>query len=143
MAATSTPHRPSYRRVLALPGARIFSLGGLVARLPMSMVSLGIVLLVATRTGSYGLAGTVSAAYLVANALFAVPQARLIDRLGQGRVLPGAVIVSALGLGGMMLAVELDSPSPWPHLLAALSGATLPQIGASVRARWSQIVPDK
>ncbi len=66
----------------------MFSMSGLVARLPISMVSLGIVLLVSTRTGSYSLAGAVSAAFLVANAVLAVPQARLIDRLGQSRVLP-------------------------------------------------------
>src|SRR5215208_3264737 len=143
MAATSTPHRPSYRRVLALPGARIFSLGGLVARLPMSMVSLGIVLLVATRTGSYSLAGSVSAAYLVANAAFAVPQARLIDRLGQSRVLPVSVSTFAVGLVATMAVVELDAAPPWPHLCAALAGAAQPQVGSSVRARWSYLVTDK
>ncbi len=62
----------TYRRVLALPGALAFSMSGLVARLPISMVSLGIVLLVSTRTGSYSLAGAVSASYLIASALFAV-----------------------------------------------------------------------
>ena len=87
----------TYRRVLTLPGALVFSGSGLVARLPISMVSLGIVLLVSTRTGSYSLAGTVAAAYLIANALFAVPQARLIDRLGQSRVLPLAAAVSVTG----------------------------------------------
>jgi hypothetical protein len=66
----------TYRRVLTLPGALVFSVSGLVARMPMSMVSLGIVLLVSTRTGSYSLAGTVSASFLVANALFAILQAR-------------------------------------------------------------------
>ena len=34
----------TYRRVLGLPGALVFSMSGLVARLPISMVSLGIVL---------------------------------------------------------------------------------------------------
>ena len=133
----------TYRRVLALPGALWFSMSGLVARLPISMVSLGIVLLVSGRTGSYALAGTVSAAYLIFNAAFAVPQARLIDRVGQSRVLPACVGVFALGLAGTMLTVELDSPVPWPHLCAALAGAALPQIGASVRARWTALVPDK
>ncbi|MDX6299037.1 MAG: hypothetical protein QOF53_251 [Nocardioidaceae bacterium] len=133
----------TYRRVLALPGALWFSMSGLVARLPISMVSLGIVLLVSGRTGSYALAGTVSAAYLIFNAAFAVPQARLIDRLGQSRVLPGCVAVFTLGLAGTMLTVELDAPVPWSHLCAALAGAALPQIGASVRARWTAIVPDK
>src|SRR4051794_32172187 len=86
MAAMFSP----YRRVLGMPGALAFSASGLVARLPISMVSLGIVLLVSTRTGSYSLAGSVSASYLIANALCAVLQARLVDRVGQRRGGPPA-----------------------------------------------------
>ncbi len=133
----------TYRRVLGLPGALAFSMSGLVARLPISMVSLGIVLLVSTRTGSYALAGTVSAAFLVTNAVFAVLQARLIDRRGQSRVLPWTISVFGVGLALMMLAVELDVPAPWPHLCAAVAGAAMPQVGSCVRARWSLLVPDK
>jgi MFS family permease len=133
----------TYRRVLGLPGALAFSLSGLVARLPISMVSLGIVILVSTRTGSYALAGTVSAAFLITNAVCAVLQARLIDRRGQSRVLPYAVGLFAGGLALMMLCVELDLPAPWPHLFAAASGAAMPQIGSCVRARWTHLVPDK
>jgi MFS family permease len=133
----------TYRRVLAVPGALGFSMSGLVARLPISMISLGIVLLVSGRTGSYALAGTVSAAFLVSNAVSAVPQARLIDRLGQSRVLPAATGVFVLGLAGTMATVQLDRPTPWPHLCAALAGIGMPQIGSCVRARWSAVVPDK
>ena len=133
----------TYRRVLGLPGALLFSMSGLVARLPISMVSLGIVLLVSTRTGSYSLAGSVTAAYLVATAGFAVLQARLIDRLGQSRVLPVSVGVFAAGLVAMMATVEADGRAPWPHLCAAVAGAAMPQIGSCVRARWSYLVPDK
>jgi MFS family permease len=135
--------RSSYGRALALPGALRFSLSGLVARMPMSMVSLGIVLLVSTRTGSYARAGGVSAAFLVANAVFATPQARLIDRLGQGRVLSAGASAFGLALVALMTCVELDVSPPWPHLAAALAGATLPQVGSSVRARWSYLVDDK
>ncbi len=133
----------TYRRVLAVPGALGFSMSGLVARLPISMISLGIVLLVSGRTGSYALAGTVSAAFLASNAVTAVPQARLIDRLGQSRVLPAATGVFVLGLAGTMATVQLDRPSPWPHLCAALAGMGMPQIGPCVRARWSLAVPRK
>ncbi len=132
-----------YRRVLALPGAWAFSMSGLVARLPISMVSLGIVLLVSTRTGSYALAGAVSASYLIANAVFAVLQGRLADRLGQSRVLPWTILVFSVALALMMWAVESEWPTPVPHLFAAVSGAALPQIGSCVRARWSHIVSDK
>lgn len=131
-----------YRRVLGLPGAWAFSMSGLVGRLPISMVSLGIVLLVSTRTGSYGLAGAVSASYLVSNAVFAVFQGRLADRLGQSRVLPWAVLVFTLGLALMMWAVEEGWPTPVPHVFAAVSGAALPQVGSFVRARWSSLLDD-
>jgi MFS family permease len=133
----------TYRRVLGLPGALVFSMSGLVARLPISMVSLGIVLLVSTRTGSYSLAGSVSAAFLVTNALFAVLQARMIDRRGQSRVLPWTITVFAVGLVLMMAAVESDVPAPWPHLCAAVAGAAMPQVGSCVRARWTYLVSDK
>jgi MFS family permease len=132
----------TYRRLLALPGALVFSMSGLVARLPIAMVSLGLVLLVSARTGSYSLAGAVSASFLIANAAVAVLQARLIDRLGQGRVLLPAALGFSAGMVATMAAVQLDRPAPWPQLCAALSGAAMPQIGSSIRARWSHLVPD-
>ena len=41
-----------------------------------------------------------SASFLVANASFAILQARLIDRLGQSRVLPVAAAMFASGWSG-------------------------------------------
>ncbi len=138
----ATPFEP-YRRVLTLPGAWVFSVSGLAARMPMAMVSLGIVLLVSTRTDSYGKAGAVAASFLVANASTGIVLARLIDRLGQGRVLPVAVGLFTIGLLGMMTAVESGQPPPWPHLFAAVAGIGSPPIGSSIRARWSHVVTDK
>lgn len=132
-----------YRRVLAVPGTRAFSFTGLVARLPISMVSLGIVLLVSDRTGSYGLAGAVAAAYLVGNAGFAVLQGRLADRLGQSTVLPWTILLFTVALSTLMLAVEAGWASPAPHALAVVAGAAMPQVGSCVRARWTHNVPDK
>lgn len=133
----------TYRRVLGLPGALAFSLSGLVARLPISMVGLGIVLLVSTRTGSYSLAGAISASFVLANAVFAVVQGRLSDRVGQGRLLPVGVAVFAVALVLMMAAVELSWGGPVAGAFAALAGAAQPQVGSMVRARWSHVVPDR
>jgi len=132
-----------YRRVLTLPGAWVFSVSGLVARMPIAMVSVGIVLLVSTRTGSYGLAGAVAASFMIANASTGILLGRLIDRLGQSRVLPAAAALFALGLVGMMAAVEAGGSTPWPQVLAAVAGAGSPPIGSSIRARWSHLVTDK
>jgi len=135
----------SYHRVLARPGALAFSSAALVARLPISMVGLGIVLLVEGRTGSYGLAGTVSAVFVLAEAAFAVLHGRWVDHYGQSRVLPLAISVFGAGLALMMLAVEQDWPRAWTYVFAAVAGAALPQVGASVRTRWAYLLdrPDE
>lgn len=130
----------TYRAILSRPGALAFSSAGVVARLPLSMVGLGIVLLVSSLTGSYGLAGSVTAAYLVANAVFSVVQGRLLDRLGQGRVLVVATWVFALSLTLTAMSVQNEWPRGLTYLAAALSGASLPAVGACVRARWSHVL---
>ncbi|MDX6371616.1 MAG: hypothetical protein QOD98_604 [Nocardioidaceae bacterium] len=130
----------SYRRILATPGALLFSATGLVGRLPISMAGLGIVLLVQAGSGSYGVAGAVAATYLAANAICAIVQGRFIDGWGQRRVL--TVLAAAFGLatGLLVVAVEADWPRWVTYVTAALAGATLPNIGSCVRARWTHVL---
>ncbi len=127
----------TYRRVLSLPGAAAFTSAGLVARIPMSMTGLGIVLLVTRASGSYAHAGRVSATYVVATALVAIPLARLVDSLGQRRVLLPAALVSGAALVTMVLGVRLDWASPLVYLAAFVGGATMPNFGVAVRTRWT------
>ena len=130
----------SYRRILARPGALRFSLTGLVARLPISMVGLGIVLLVSAATGRYGVAGAVSAAYMLANAGLAILQGRLLDRYGQRRVLSAASLGFGTAVALLVVSVQADWPVATTYVLAAAAGACLPQVGSSVRARWSYVL---
>jgi MFS family permease len=130
----------SYRRILSHPGTLLFSAAGLLARLPIAMVSLGIVLLVSSATGSYGIAGSVSAVYLVANGGFAIAQGRLLDKHGQGRVLVVAIIVFGVSLAALMWSVQVDLPIGVTYVAAAVAGATLPTVGAAVRSRWSHVL---
>jgi predicted MFS family arabinose efflux permease len=104
--------------------------------LPIATVGLGIVLLVSTRTGSYGLAGSVSAAAMVAQAAAAPMLARLIDRVGQARVLLPAFAGFATANVLMVAVIEAGLPTPVPHLAAVAVGALEPPVGACVRARW-------
>ncbi|MBA3310411.1 MAG: MFS transporter, partial [Nocardioidaceae bacterium] len=119
----------SYRSVLTRPGAIGFSSAGFVARLPISMVTLAIVLLIAERSGSYALAGTVSAAYMVATSVSSPALARLIDQWGQQRVVVPGVTLFAVGLLGLATSVELEWSTPLPHLFAALGGFGYPPVG--------------
>ena len=130
----------SYRRVLATPGALLFSATGLVGRLPISMAGLGIVLLVEAGTGSYGVAGAVAATYTFANAACAILQGRFVDGRGQGRVLGTLALAFGVGVLLLVVSVEADWPRWVTYVVAALAGATLPNIGSSVRARWTHVL---
>lgn len=132
----------SYRRIFN-PATTLFSLTGLVARLPISMVGLGIVLLAEHETGSYGFAGSVSAVALIANAAFAVPQGRLIDRIGQSRVLSAVITLWGVGLVLAMGSLRWDWPVWSTYACAAVAGAALPSVGTCVRARWAHTLSDR
>jgi predicted MFS family arabinose efflux permease len=132
----------SYRRALALPGAWQFSATGFVARLPIAMVGLGIVLLISTRTGSYALAGVLSAAFQVSAAGGALLTSRWMDRLGQHRLLPALAIANAVMMVAFVATVESGLPFAAQFATAALAGATQPAIGSMVRTRWASAAPD-
>jgi MFS family permease len=126
-----------YRDVLRVPGAPAFVVAGLVARLPISMQSLGIVLLVEATTGSYALAGAVSATFALVQALVAPVLGRLVDRHGQARVLVPALVLYAAGLGGLVALALADAPAWTLFPAAAAYGGSYPQPGSLVRARWA------
>lgn len=132
----------SYRRVFAHPGSPAFSATGILARLPMSMMTLGIVILVSELSGSYALAGQVAAAYVIGNATVALVQGRAADRFGQSIVLYVDAVLFAVTTGLLVRAVTDGWANPWPHVLAALAGASMPQIGSMMRARWAHLVTD-
>lgn len=131
----------SYRRVFAHRGAAAFSATGLLARLPIAMMTLGIVLLVSSTYGSYALAGKISAAYVIGNAVVAIVQGRLADRFGQTVVLYVDAVLFALFTGLLVHSIMAGWAMPWPAVWAALTGASMPQIGSMVRARWTHLVP--
>lgn len=131
----------TYRDVLSAPGAALFSGTAALARLPLSMTGLGIVLLVAERTGSYGQAGTIAAVYVLVASIGGPLQGRLADRIGQAPVLWVAGTVHALGIALTLLFV--DTSVPWPHLAVAVAGLGAPQAGNMVRARWAHVLRDR
>ncbi|MFE3450737.1 MFS transporter [Nonomuraea sp. NPDC059194] len=130
----------SYLNVLATPGAWRFLAPALVARLPYAMLQIGILLLVQWSTGSYGAAGVAAAAAAIAQAVVGPQTGRLADRYGQPRVLLPQITVHALALGTLLALAASHGAVPLLVLTAALAGASVPQVGAMVRARWSHLL---
>ena len=102
-----TSDRPPgpYRRLFVTPGARAFTLGNLLARLPMGMFSVSAVVMIAGARGSYALAGAVTATGLATTAVVAPWTARLVDRYGQARIAVPATVIAALGSLALLLCV--------------------------------------
>jgi len=117
-----------------------FSAAGVIGRMPMAMLGLGTVLLISARTGHYGVAGSVAASGSLGAAFCAPQMARLVDRLGQRRVLLPLCLVFALAVSGLVLAVQLRAPDWVLFIPGALGGASMPVLGPMVRARWSALL---
>ncbi|WP_342065888.1 MFS transporter [Achromobacter kerstersii] len=131
-----------YRELFQAPGALGFVLAGAIARLPLPMIGIGIITMLSEVRGAYTLAGAVAATFALATALLAPRISRLVDRHGQGRVLPVAAMVCVLALIGLSACVHWNAPDWTLFVFAALAGA-LPSMPAMIRARWTEIFRDQ
>ncbi|MFI6704127.1 MFS transporter [Streptomyces sp. NPDC050509] len=127
-----------YARLFAPPGARAFTAGNLLARLPMGMFSVAAVIMIARSRGSYALAGAVTATGLAATALVAPWTARLVDRYGQARIAVPATAIAVLGSLALLLCVRYGAPD-WTLFAAYAATATTPNTGGMSRARWAHL----
>lgn len=134
---TDSSARPGYGKLLRTPGALGFVLPGFAARLPFGMLTLSILLLVQHTTGSYGSAGIVAAVTGISMALSAPLMGIFTDRFGQSAVLLPVVLTHTAAVSGLAALALLGAPV-WALALAAVpAGASVPQVGPMVRARWA------
>ncbi|MCB0902253.1 MAG: MFS transporter, partial [Actinobacteria bacterium] len=130
-----------YRDVLRTPGAPSFTGAGFVGRLPISMISLGIVLLETSKGVSYGVAGTIAASFAVAAAIGGPVVSGFVDRHGQHRILPFAVAAYTVFMVALLVSLDMGS-SLWLVIpLAVGAGMMMPNFGSLVRARWAYVLP--
>ncbi|MCI9859334.1 MFS transporter [Microbacterium proteolyticum] len=131
----------AYGQVLRLPGARSFVAAGILARFPRATLSLGIILLVSSATGSFASAGIVVAPLVGGMAIAAPLWSSRMDRYGQARVILvslGCLVLTA----SVLLALVLSGAPFWTWLVAAFfTGAATPDLTSAVRARWTVLAP--
>ncbi len=130
----------TYREVLRTPGAVKFTSASFLARLPIAIVMLAIVLYVAGSTGSYAQAGALAAAFQISAAVGAIFTSRLMDIRGQGSTLPYLAFLNALGL---MIFLLSDQHVALQFIGVVLAGAAQPALGSVVRARWAVALQDR
>ncbi len=122
-----------YRDLLRAPGVARLLGAAFVGRIPLGIEGLAILLLIRDSTGSYAVAGVVSAAGGFAGMVATPALGRVMDGRGQR----GVVLVTALGHPALLLSLVLLAPSaPVGVLIACAVGAGLlfPPLSPALRA---------
>ncbi|HWF36494.1 MAG TPA: MFS transporter, partial [Solirubrobacteraceae bacterium] len=132
----------TYRSILRQPGAPRLVITALLARIPVGINALAIVLLVRKATGSFADAGIVDAGLAIGAALISPAQGRLVDRFGQTRVLIPSALISAAALIGLEISVHRHASVLLLAVLAAIAGGMQPPMSASMRALWAFLIPE-
>ena len=132
-----------YLEVLRTPGVARAASFALLGRLPFGTLPLSILLLMRREDYDYGQIGAVLAAEALAVGATAVFAGRLIDRLGQTPVLLTTGAITGITICGQALAITSGAPIGLLVALGAVQGATIPPVSASMRALWSELVPEE
>jgi MFS family permease len=138
---SSSSSLADYRAALTAPGAVLPAIASAVARLPMAMIGLATLLYVQKVTGSFGVAGLVSAGMLIGVSCGSVVQGRIIDRIGPTR--PLLIASVALAAAGVTLVVAIESHASLLTLLACaiVVGLAQPAMPGASRTLWTRLVP--
>src|SRR5262249_15213604 len=92
---TSTRERTS---ILSAPGARSLLGSSVVARLPLAMFTIGLLVHAQRLTGSFAVAGAVSGGYAICGAVSSPLLGRCVDRYGQTTILISNAALTAIVL---------------------------------------------
>lgn len=132
----------TYRPLFAIPGARRFLAASALSRVGGAMFGVAIIVMIATRRDSYGLAGAVSAGGIVVLAVAGPVIGRLVDQHGQRRAsTPFVLVTFVAGLVTVVLSA-VGAPA-WTLFVGYAVSAFLPEMGPMSRARWAHLLGDE
>jgi len=132
-------------RLLRHPGVPSVVLPSVLARLPVGMTTVLLVLLVQQRTGSYRVAGLAVALNSLAFALLSPWYGRLADRGHASAVIAVVGLLQPLAMAGLLLtsgAAGAGGPAWAVVLWAAVVGAASPPVSSITRGLWPRLLDD-
>jgi MFS family permease len=141
MSLAGTLGTRSYRELLAGSEARRVISWGLLARMPMGMSSLALVLLVRGEGRSYATAGIVTGTYAVASGAGAVVGGRLVDRRRPASVLVCYGIAYGVALTALLALAQAGVPTAVLVAATLVAGAAAPPVGPTIRMMWPAMLP--
>jgi MFS family permease len=130
----------AYRRILAQPHVLALCAASVLARLPVGMGSVALVIFLHDRTGSFGVAGLAAGAFTVGLGATSPLLGRLVDRRGPRPVVVPAALVTAASLILVVVLAEAGAGTAALVAASALAGGSTPPIGGLLRQLWPRLV---
>ena len=133
-----------YAAVLRVPHVAALIAATLLARFPIGINALALVLYLRAERGSFAVAGAVAGALAAGSGIGAPVQGRLVDAFGQRRVLVPLGIVHAAALGALVASTEAGAPVGGARRAAASSaGFAIPPTSSVLRSMWPALLRER
>jgi MFS family permease len=132
-----------YGEVLRVPHVAALIAATLLARFPIGINALAVVLYLRAERGSFAVAGVVAGALAAGSGVGAPVQGRLVDGLGQRRVLVPLGVVHAAALGALVASTEAGAPTAALVACALLAGFAIPPTSSVLRSMWPSLLRER
>jgi MFS family permease len=132
-----------YAAVLRVPYVTPLIAATLLARFPIGINALAIVLYLRAERGSFAVAGAVAGALAAGSGIGAPVQGRLVDAFGQRRVLPPLGFIHAAALGAIVATAEAGAPTVVLIALGVLAGFAIPPTSSVLRSMWPNLLRER
>jgi MFS family permease len=133
----------AYAAVLRAPHVAALITATLLARFPIGINALAIVLYLRAERGSFAVAGAVAGALAAGSGIGAPVQGRMVDALGQRRVLVPLGIVHAAALGALVASAQAGAPTAVLVGCGLLAGFAIPPTSSVLRSMWPDLLRDR
>ena len=133
----------AYAAVLRVPYVAALIGATLLARFPIGINALALILYLRAERGSFTVAGAVVGALAAGSGIGAPVQGRLVDALGQRRVLVPLGIVHAGALGLVVAGTEAGAPLAVLAAAAFAAGFAIPPTSSVLRSMWPSLLREQ
>jgi MFS family permease len=130
----------AYAAVLSVPHVAALIAATLLARFPIGINALALVLYLRAERGSFAVAGAVAGALAAGSGIGAPVQGRLVDGFGQRRVLVPLGIVHAAALGALVASTEAGAPAAVLLAFGFIAGFAIPPTSSVLRSMWPDLL---
>jgi MFS family permease len=132
----------AYRRILSRPHVLALCAASVLARLPVGMGSVALVIFIHDQTGSFGAAGLAAGAFTIGLGGTSPLLGRLVDRRGPRPVIVPFALLTGLALALVVFLAEAGAGTAALVAASGVAGGSTPPVGGLLRRLWPRLVDE-